>query len=123
MLQDYLSGQLLGQEENERVTNRIRTPLPTSFHALVGREGRGGGVKPLFKHTKKLGCITASPSLLAKPLIIPLSLFSANFLPLHQYSPENVEAAESPVLLYAFCKLRPSLLSNAFSPLLLIESV
>lgn len=114
MLQDYLSGQLLGQEENERVTNRIRTPLPTSFHALVG-----GGVKPLFKHTKKLEQI----SLLAKPLIIPLSLFSANFLPLHQYSPENVEAVEFPVLLYAFCKLRPSLLSNAFSPLLLIESV
>lgn len=118
MLQGYLNGQLLGQEENERVTNRIRTPLPTSFHALVG-----GGVKPLFKHTKKLGCITASPSLLAKPLIIPLSLFSANFLPLHQYSPGNVEAVEFPVLLYAFCKLRPSLLSNAFSPLLLIESV
>lgn len=121
MLQGYLNGQLLGQEENERFTNRIRTPLPTSFYALVGREG--GGVKPLFKHTKKLGCITASPSLLAKPLIIPLSLFSANFLPLHQYSPENVEAVEFPVLLYAFCKLRPSLLSNAFSPLLLIESV
>ena len=117
MLQGYLNGQLLGQEENERFTNRIRTPLPTSFYALVGREGRG--VKPLFKHTKKLEKI----SLLAKPLIIPLSLFSANFLPPHQYSPENVEAAESPVLLYAFCKLRPSLLSNAFSPLLLIESV
>lgn len=50
-LQDYLNGQLLGQEENERVTNLIRTPLPTSFYALVGREGRGG-VKPLFKHTK-----------------------------------------------------------------------
>ena len=42
MLQDYLNGQLLGQEENERFTNRIRTPLPTSFYALVGREGRGG---------------------------------------------------------------------------------
>ena len=118
MLQGYLSGQLLGQEENERVTNRIRTPLPTSFHALVGG-GVERGVKPLFEHTKKLEKIC----LLAKPLIIPLSLFSANFLPLHQYSPENVEAVEFPVLLYAFCKLRPSLLSNAFSPLLLIESV
>lgn len=86
-------------------------------------EGRGGGGKTSLQAYKKLGCITASPSLLAKPLIIPLSLFSANFLPLHQYSPENVEAVEFPVLLYAFCKLRPSLLSNAFSPLLLIESV
>ena len=52
MLQDYLSGQLLGQEENERVTNRIRTPLPTSFYALVGREGRGGGKTSLQAYKK-----------------------------------------------------------------------
>ena len=121
MLQDYLNGQLLGQEEmNALQILFVRLSPPASMHWW---EGRGGGVKPLFKHTKKLGCITASPSLLAKPLIIPLSLFSANFLPLYQYSPENVEAVEFLVLLYAFCKLRPSLLSNAFSPLLLIESV
>ena len=52
MLQDYLSGQLLGQEENERVTNRIRTPLPTSFHALVGGGWREGGKTSLQAYKK-----------------------------------------------------------------------
>ena len=54
MLQGYLNGQLLGQEENERVTNLIRTPLPTSFYALVGREGRGGGGKTSLQAYKKI---------------------------------------------------------------------
>ena len=54
MLQDYLSAQLLGQEENERVTNRIRTPLPTSFHALVGGGGGGEGSKTSLRAYKKI---------------------------------------------------------------------
>ena len=53
MLQGYLNGQLLRQEENERVTNRIRTPLPTSFHALV-REGVERGGKTSLQAYKKI---------------------------------------------------------------------
>lgn len=52
MLQGYLNGQLLGQEENERVTNRIRTPLPTSFHALVGGGVERGGKTSLQAYKK-----------------------------------------------------------------------
>ena len=52
MPQGYLNRQLLGQEENERFTNRIRTPLPTSFYALMGREGRGGGKTSLQAYKK-----------------------------------------------------------------------
>ena len=52
MLQDYLNGQLLGQEENERVQILfVRLSPPASMHWW---EGRGGGGKTSLQAYKKI---------------------------------------------------------------------